>query len=292
MPPSHLLLGLLVVVVWGTNFVIIKWGLEELPPYLFATLRFSLTALPLALFIPRPQVPVRKLAAFGVLLGVGQFALMFRAMQADITPGLASLLVQTQAFFTIGIAMFMVKERPHPLTYVALLVAGVGMSLIAAHTDTGAATTRGILLVITAALMWACANTVARSVGKVNPVAFVVWSSMFGAPALLLVSLAFEGPTLMASSIAHASPRAWAAVAYQAFANTVFGYGAWNWLLARHEAATVSPLSLLVPVFGMSASTLLLHEAMPMWKLQAAALVFAGLALNVVASRGVGVRSR
>ena len=112
MPLSHLLLALAVVAVWGTNFVVIKWGLAELPPFLFATLRFALSAFPLLLFVRRPAVAWRKLAAFGVLLGVGQFGVLFYAMRADISPGLASLAIQIQVFFTIGLAMAFERERP------------------------------------------------------------------------------------------------------------------------------------------------------------------------------------
>lgn len=285
MPLTHLLLALVVVTVWGTNFVVIRWGLAELPPFTFAALRFALTAFPLVLVVPRPDVPIRKLAAFGVLLGVGQFALMFYALRGHIAPGLASLLVQTQAFFTIGISMAMAGERPRPLTLVALVLAVSGMAVIARHIDATNVTALGLGLVLAAAFFWACANMVAKSVGRVNPIGFVIWSAAFAAPALALVSLALEGPTRIATSVAHASASAWGAVVYQSLANTLFGYGAWNWLLARHPAATVTPLSLLVPVFGMTASSLLLGEAMPTWKLAAMFLVFAGLALNVAATR-------
>src|SRR5512145_2509150 len=115
MPLSHLLLAVAVVAVWGSNFVVIKWGLADLPPFLFATLRFALSAFPLLLFVRRPAVPWRTLAAFGLLLGPGQFGLLFLAMRADIAPGLASLAIQVQVFFTIGLAMLLGGERPRPL---------------------------------------------------------------------------------------------------------------------------------------------------------------------------------
>jgi O-acetylserine/cysteine efflux transporter len=285
MPLSHLLLALAVVFVWGTNFVVIKWGLAELPPFLFATLRFALSAFPLLLFVRRPAVPWRKLAAFGVLLGAGQFGLLFYALRDDIAPGLASLVIQVQVFFTIGLAMALAGERPRPVQALALALAVVGMALIGLHVDAHNLTHLGLALVLAAALAWAGANMVAKSLGRVDMLGFMVWSSVFAAPALAAISLVAEGPTRIAAALQDAGWSAWGAVAWQAFGNTLFGYGAWNWLLARHPAATVTPAALLVPVFGMAASSVLLAEAMPGWKLGAAALVLAGLALNTLASR-------
>lgn len=290
MPLSHLLLALAVVAVWGTNFVVIKWGLDELPPLLFTTLRFTLSAFPLLLFVPRPAVSWRKLAGFGALHGLGLFGLMLFAMRSDISPGLASLVIQTQVFFTIVLAMLYDGERPRPLQVLALGLAAAGMALIAGHIDQQSVTATGLVLVLTAAMCWAGANMVARSAGRVDMLGFMVWISAFAAPALALLSLAVEGPARIAASAAHASAGAWGAVAWQAIGNTLFGYGAWNWLLARHPAATVAPAALLVPVFGLSASSLVLGESLPGWKLGAAALVLAGLALNTLAARRTTAR--
>ena len=136
----------------------------------------------------------------------------------------------------------------------------------------------GLLL---AAAAWACGNQVARSMGRVQMLGVVVWSSLFALPPLLALSLVFEGPARMAQGLAAADAAVWAAVVWQALGNTLFGYAAWGWLLSRHPAATVAPIALLVPVFGMAASALILAEGLPGWKLAAAALVLAGLALNL-----------
>jgi O-acetylserine/cysteine efflux transporter len=284
MPLTHLLLALAVVFVWGTNFVVIKLGLAELPPFLFATLRFVLSAFPFLLFIRRPPVRWRTLAAFGVLLGAGQFGLLFYAMRESISPGLASLVVQSQVFFTIGLSVVLAGERVRTIQWAALALAVAGIALIAVRQD-ASATLVGLLTVLAAAFCWACANLVAKSAGKVDMLQFMVWSSVFAVPPLLALSLVFEGPELIAASLRDASLMAWAAVAWQAIGNTLFGFGAWNWLLSHHPAATVTPSALLVPVFGMAASAWWLGEALPGWKLAAAALVIAGLALNVIVSR-------
>ena len=282
MPLNHLLLALAVVFVWGTNFVVIRWGLDGLPPFLFATLRFTFSALPWLLFIPRPTAPWRKLAAFGVLLGVGQFGLLFLAMQGNISPGLASLVVQVQVFFTIGLSLLLMGERVRGFQIVGLLLALSGLGVIALNLDAAVVTWLGLALVLSAAFFWAGANLVVKSLGPVNMLHFMVWSSVFAVPPLLAISWFIEGPALMQRAVINATPLVWASVLWQALGNTLFGYGVWNWLLARHPAATVAPLALLVPVFGMGASALSLGESLPGWKLGAAALVLSGLAVIVL----------
>ncbi|MBW8316145.1 MAG: EamA family transporter, partial [Hydrogenophaga sp.] len=261
MPLNHLLLALAVVFVWGTNFVVIRWGLDGLPPFLFATLRFTFSALPWLLFIPRPTAPWRKMAAFGVLLGVGQFGLLFLAMRSSISPGLASLVVQVQVFFTIGLSLLLMGERVRGFQIVGLLLALSGLGVIALNLDAAVVTWLGLALVLSAAFFWAGANLVVKSLGPVNMLHFMVWSSVFAVPPLLAISWFIEGPALMQSAVMQATPLVWASVLWQALGNTLFGYGVWNWLLARHPAATVAPLALLVPVFGMGASALSLGES-------------------------------
>jgi O-acetylserine/cysteine efflux transporter len=215
---------------------------------------------------------------------------MFIAMRADITPGLASLVIQTQVFFTIGLAIVFNRERLKRAQMIALSLAAVGLVVIAWHTD-AATTPLGLLLMLGAALCWAGGNTVAQRAGKVPILGFMVWSSLFAVPPLLALSLLLEGPAAMAQGLTRAGWGTWAAVLWQSVGNTLFGYGAWAWLMARYPAATVSPMALLVPVFGMGASALLLAEALPAWKLGAAALVIGGLALNLLAPKFTWARA-
>ncbi|MDR0478281.1 MAG: EamA family transporter [Burkholderiaceae bacterium] len=281
LPLPHALLALAVIAVWGTNFVIIKLGLGQFPPLLFAGLRFALAALPLVFILPRPAVRWRNLAGYGLAIGLGQFGLMFIAMTRFISPGLASLLLQAQVFFTIGLAMWLTHERLRPFQITAALVAALGVVVIATHTDAHT-TLLGVLLALAAALCWGIGNSVSRTAGKVNMLAYVAWSSLFAAPPLFMLSLLFEGWTRIATSLVHADWQAWAAVVWQSVGNSIFGYGVWAWLLARHPAASISPFSLGVPVFGMTAAALWLGEPMPLWKWAAAALVLAGLAISVL----------
>jgi O-acetylserine/cysteine efflux transporter len=276
-----MLLAVAIMAVWGTNFVVMHAGLEHLPPLLFAALRFTFVALPAIFFLKRPAAPLWNVAAYGILIGVVQFGLLFIAMKGSISPGLASLVVQMQAFFTIGLSMAITGERLRGYQAAALLLTIAGLGWLLAHAN-GDIKPIGLALVLTAALGWAGGNTMSRMAGPVNMLAYVVWGAAFAAPVLFALSFALEGWPAISHGIAAASLGTWAAVIWQSVGNTMFGYAAWGWLLARHPAATVSPLSLMTPVFGMAASAILLHEPLQGWKLIAAALLLSGLALNTL----------
>lgn len=284
------LLALAVTAVWGSNFVVIHAGLEHLPPLLFAALRFFAAFVPAVFFLKRPDVPWRNLAAYGLFVGAGQFGLLYMAMRGHITPGLASLVVQTQVFFTLALAAVISGERPVAYQMIALFVTLIGIAIIVEHTD-GSTTVLGLMLVLGAAAAWAASNIVVRATPAVNMLAYVVWASLFSAPPLLLLSLLFEGWPAIRTGLAEADAITWAAVAWQAIGNTLFGYAAWGWLLGRYPVATVAPMALLVPVSGMGASALVLGEPLADWKLIAAAFVMAGLALNVLWPRVAPVRT-
>jgi len=279
-----MLLALAVVAVWGTNFVVIKTTLNALPPILFACLRFIFVFFPAAFFVKRPNVPWKQLASYSLLISVGQFALIYIAVDGYISPGLASLVVQMQVFFTIGLAIWFSGERVQPYQWLALAVAVGGVAVIAVFTD-GSATTLGLILVLLAGASWAGGNTVARIAGRVDMLAYVVWASAFAVPPLAILSLLFDGLPAIREGFAAADLATWAGVLWQSVGNTIFGYTAWGWLLARHPAATVAPASLLVPVFGIGASAVILDESLPVWKVTACALIIAGLAFNLLWSK-------
>ena len=281
LPVSHMLLALAVVAVWGTNFVVIRLALDDLPPLLFATLRFFFVFVPACFFIPRPKVGWGSLAAYGVLIGFGQFGLLYIAMNGFISPGLASLVIQSQIFFTIALAMAFNGEKVRRFQVLALVLATAGIATIMLHGD-HSAQPLGLLLVLIAAMSWGAGNHVAKASGATNMLAFVIWSSLFAIPPLLIGSLLMDGWPAIAAALRSAGPGAWGAVAWQSVGNSMFGYAAWGWLLSRHPAATITPTAMLVPIFGMGTSALILSEALPGWKMLAAALVIGGLAINVL----------
>ena len=286
--PAHFALALAVVAVWGTNFVVIKVGLADFPPFVFATLRFAFCAIPFVFFLARPAVPWRWLAAYGVLLGPGQFGLLFWAMRADISPGLAALVIQMQVFFTIALSVWLFREVLSRAALVGSLVAASGLAAIALDLEPGV-TAAGIAAVLAAALCWALANTVVKTAARqaarpIDMLAFVAWASLFAVPPLVALTLALEGEAAL-RALTSAGWEAWAAVAWQVIGNTLFGFAAWSWLLTRYDAATIGPYALLIPVFGMTSSAWLLGEPMPAWKLVGGALVLGGIAVATLASR-------
>ena len=285
--PAHLALAITVTMVWGSNFVVVKYALDTIAPLTLATLRFTAVLIPLVFFVKRPAASWANLAAYGVLIGAGQFGALFVALRADVTPGLASLLMQSQLFFTIGLSRVLTGERVRWYQAAALVPAVAGLGVILMHTD-GSITLLGLGLILTASLCWGGGNIVARAAGQVDMLGYVVWASLFAIPPLLALTLVTEGWPIMLSGIRAAGPATWAVVAWQAIGNTMFGYGVWGWLLARYPAATVSPLALLIPIFGMGSSALMLGEPLQDWKLLAAALVMSGLAFGVLWPRLAG----
>jgi len=277
--PRDLLLALVVVTVWGSNFVVVHWGLMRVPPLTLAALRFLFSAFPAIFIVRRPRVPWHNLCAFGLCLGVGQFGLLFFAMRASITPALAALVLQMQAFFTLLLAAALLREPVRPRNLVALLIAGSGIALIAAEAG-GYATPLGLVLVLLAALAWAICNLIARASGTTNMLAYVAWSSLFAAPPLCGIALLLEGGAPLIRQFAHPDPVVIGVIFWQSAANTLLGYGLWNWLLNRYSAAQVAPLSLLVPVIATAFAWLLIGEALQGWKLLACGLILGGLAVN------------
>lgn len=281
LPASHLLLALAIVAVWGTNFVVIKISLASFPPFLFAALRYVFAFLPAALLLPRPKVSWINLCVYGLAVGVGQFGVLYYAIDGYISPGLASLVIQTQVFFTIGFAMLFAKERLKLYQAVAVGVAMIGLGIIAVHTD-ATTTVLGLALVVFCGFSWGIANTASRRAGAINMLSYVVWASVYAIPPLFAIALIFEGGWgSMSSSLTSAPLSAWLGVFWQSWGNTLFGYGAWAWLLSKHPAAVVAPAPLLVPIFGMGASAIFLAEPLPAWKVLAASLVIAGLVVNL-----------
>lgn len=283
MPVPHLLLAVLVTVLWGWNFVAIKAGLGSLPPLLFTALRFVFAALP-ALWLPRPAGPWRWLVAAGLGIGVVQFGCLFTAMDGYISPGLASLVLQMQAFFTVLLARVVDGVRPRPWQWWGLAIAFAGIALIGAELD-ASVSAAGLGLVLVAALGWAGGNLALRRAGAVNMLHFVVWMSLIPPLPLAAASLALEGPQALAQAWHAIDVAGAAALAYIVVASTWIGYGLWGWLMQRHAVTLVAPFSLLVPLNGMLAASLIYGEHYGGLRLFACALVLAGLALNTFGGR-------
>jgi O-acetylserine/cysteine efflux transporter len=280
MSPKDLLLALVVIVVWGMNFVVIKIGLDDIPPMLLGSLRFLLAAFPAVLFIKRPQLPLRWLLAYGATISLGQFAFLFSAMKVGMPAGLASLVLQSQAFFTLFFAALFLGERLRATNLVGLLIAAGGLLLIGLQGDRSM-TLAGFVLTICAASMWALGNIVTRKVGKVNLVGLVVWGSLIPPIPFFALSWFLEGPQAIESALRGIGWDSILVLIYLAFGATILGYSLWSRLLSRYPANTVAPFSLLVPVVGLTSAALLLDEHLGMLQAIGALLVMLGLIVNV-----------
>ena len=261
------LLALVVIVVWGGNFVVMKWGLQELSPLLLCALRFMAASLPFLFFVRPPKtLSWGLLATYGLVQGVGQFGLLFVGMQLGMPAGMASVVLQTQAFITLLMAAAFLKERPQPWQWLGLCIAIVGLITIgSAHGNSASEMTLiGFLCTVGSAAMWAASNLITRHAAKYGayePVPFLVWSSVFPILPMLLLSVWLEGGVdAMQQQLQAITWKGLGVIAYLALLSTLLGYGLWTQLLQRYPASTVAPLSLLVPVIGLISAMLLLGE--------------------------------
>lgn len=281
-------LALLVVLAWGVNFVVIRWGLNQLPPLLLGALRFSLVALPAVFFVKRPKLPLRWLISYAMTISFGQFALLFSAMYVGMPAGLASLVLQAQMFFTILFAGLFLNEawRAHHL--LSMLIAACGLGLLASQSGDTTMTVTGLALTLSAAACWGAGNIINRRISQrysVPLLSLVVWSALIPPLPFLAMSWMLEGPTLIASSITDSGLQAWGSLLYLAAIATLFGYSAWGGLLTRYPAAQVAPLTLLVPVIGLFSARIILGETLNLIQGAGILLILAGLIIGVFGAR-------
>lgn len=284
------LLALLVVVVWGLNFVVIKVGLHNMPPLMLAGLRFLLVAFPALLFVARPKVPLSLLLGYGLTISFGQFAFLFCAIKFGMPAGLASLVLQAQAFFTIILGAFAFRERLHLRQIVGITLAVFGVLVLIEGSLNGQhVALLGFMLTLAAALSWAFGNIFNKKIMQLETrpaiMSLVVWSALVPIVPFFIASLIFDGPALIVQSLVAIDITTILSLVYLAFVATIVGYGIWGTLLGRYETWRVAPLSLLVPVVGLASAALLLGETLSLLQLGGAALIMAGLYINVFGFR-------
>lgn len=214
----------------------------------------------------------------------GQFGLLFLGMHLGVTAGLASLVLQAQVFITIALAALALKEPLSAPQLAGAFIAAAGLVVVATHTG-GDVSLAGLLCLLLAAASWGAGNLVSKRMGRVNSLGLVAWGGLVVPLPMLAASLAFEGPAMIWHSLTHLSRHGILSVAFIVYVSTGVGFSLWNWLLARHPAASVAPFALFVPVAGLLSSALVLGESIPSWKLVAAILVLGGLAINVFGPR-------
>ncbi|WP_459548873.1 EamA family transporter [Nocardia sp. X0981] len=261
------LLASTVVLLWGLNFLAIRVGLDHLPPFFFAAARFAVIAVPVLLFVPRPAVRTRWILLYGAGFGILQFAFLFTAMHVGMPTGLASLVLQSSAPFTVLLGAVLLRERLRPKQFAGLGVAVAGMALIGWNQFAHAALLP-VLLTLAAGFGWALGNIGARQAtveapGS-NPLHLTLWITAVPVLPLFGLSLVLEGPATGARALADTfTADGWpalVALAYTVVLATVVGSGLWTYLMSRYPAGSVAPLSLLVPVVGFTSAWLFLGE--------------------------------
>lgn len=281
MPAKDWLAALIVIIAWGLNFVVIKLGLSEIPPLLLGALRFTLVAFPAVFFIKRPALPWRTILLYGATISLGQFIFLFTAMSVGMPAGLASLVLQSQAFFTVLMAALFLGEGVRRHNVLGMAVAVLGLLLIEQGAAPGSVPLLGFILTLLAALSWASGNIVTKGTGKIDMLGLVVWGALVPPLPFFILSWIFEGPAAIHASLAGVGYVGVLAVFYLALIATIVGYVLWGRLLSRHPASKVAPLSLLVPVVGLLSSAVFLDERLAAIQWLGGAIVMLGLAINV-----------
>ena len=283
MQPRDRLLALLVAVCWGLNFPATALALQHFPPLLMVALRFGILAIPTLIFIPRPQVKLRWLIGTGIGIGLLQFAFLYLGMAAGMPAGLASLVLQASAPFTVVLAGIFLAERITRQQVVGVLLSVAGLGAIALHRGETAALLP-VVLTLAGALGWAIGNLCSRRAAAPNPFHLTLWMSVIPPIPMLAVSLLVEGPQRIATSLATAfTPQALPALfglLYIIVIATVLGYGIWNSLLARYPSSSVAPFSMLVPIVGVLSSWAMFGERIDAVEAVAGTAVLAGVLIG------------
>jgi DME family drug/metabolite transporter/O-acetylserine/cysteine efflux transporter len=284
-----------VALVWGLNFLAVRIGLDQYPPYFLSALRFLILAVPVVLFVPRPKVPLRWLMLYGMGFGVLQFGLLFLAIDQGMPPGQASVVVQVGAPFTMLLGIALLGERINLRQLGGIVLAVLGLTVIAVEPGRTVALLP-LLLTVLAALGWALGNIAGRLARPDHPVHFALWMAVVPPVPLLALSAVMEGPTTgwraLGSSFSADGWPALVALLYIALAGTVVGSGIWTALLKRYEAATVAPFSMLEPVAGVAASWIFLDERLTGWAAVGSVAVVGGVLAGSTTARRKALANR
>jgi len=284
--PRHLLTALIVIVLWGMNFVVIKMGLKGMPPLLLGALRFVFVAFPAIFFLARPKVELKWLIAYAATISFAQFAFLFSAIAVGMPAGLASLVLQAQAFFTVGLSALVFGDKLRTSNVLGMLLASVGLALLGSasigmNASASHVSLAGFVLTLCAALSWACGNIISKKMGQVGILNLVAWSALLPIIPFVLMSCLIDGSDVVINSLRNINLNSILAILYLSGAASLIGYTLWGKLLTTLPTHVVAPMTLLVPVVGLSSAWILLGEALNHIQIAGALVVMAGLLFNV-----------
>ncbi|MCU1546688.1 MAG: EamA family transporter [Homoserinimonas sp.] len=278
---KHTLLALVVVLLWGLNFIIIDEGLEGVPPLVFVALRFLLVAVPAIFFVRPPAIGWRNIVAIGAFLSLGQFVLLYLALHLGMPPGLASLLLQTQVILTVFVSAVVLRERPTKRQMVGILTGMTGLAIVViGHSQD--APWLPLVITLAAALSWAIGNVLSRRSRAASGLSLVVWSSLVVPLPSLALALIIDSPSVVLHALTHLSTAAILSTVYTAVAASLIGYGIWNTLLTKYPTSVVVPFTLLIPVIGIIAAWMAQGEEPTTTEVVGGAIMLAGLAAAVL----------
>lgn len=275
------LMAIAVAVIWGVNFIAIRWGLDDVAPLVFVAVRFTFVALPLIFLVPRPQVSWRVVAAVGTFMSLGQFGLLYVAMDQGMPAGLAALVLQAQVVFTILLAWIALGEVARRRQIFGVVIGSIGLAVVALGFGADASVLP-LLITVGAAASWAVGNVVARAAKVTSGLSLVVWSALVVPLPSLGLSILVDGWSTTVNAFADFSWTAIGSTAFTVVVSTLIGYTWFNILLSRHPAASVMPYILLVTPVGMMAAWLVLDETPGYIELIGAAVMLAGVAIASV----------
>lgn len=284
MKPMHVVLAVLITAIWGVNFSVIKLGLATVDPFILAGIRFSLCALPAIFFIRKPDVPWRYIIGYGLVFGIGLWGVVNLGIEAGLSAGIASLVLQFSAFFTILLGGWVFKEALTRFQVLGMLIALAGLLCIISISD-GSVSLCGVLLVLVGAASWSVANIINKKASTRDVFGFLVWSSAFAPIPLFALDYAVNGRVGYTTLVNQIDATALLSILFQVYPNTLFAYWIWNSLLKTYPVSTVAPLSLLVPIFGMLGSVVVFNESVPLNKILAVVLILIGLAVGLYGQR-------
>lgn len=275
MKRRDLILALLVVIVWGANFTVIKLGLAGLPPMLLVALRYTFAAVPAIFFVKRPDIGWKYIIAYGMAVGVGQFSCLFYAMNIGMPAGTSSVILQSQVFFTLIFAAVLLKEHLRIFHALGVIISAIGLFFISGNIGSGQMSSLplgALFLTLLAAAFWGISNIIVRFASKqaaaqgktIDMFGLVVWSSLVPPLPLFIFALILDTPETLLNIVLGLSGQSIFAILYLSFLATLFGFGLWSFLLSKYPAGKVAPLSLLVPITGLiTARTVLGEQLMP-----------------------------
>ncbi|MGH1595629.1 EamA family transporter [Yersinia proxima] len=284
---TDFLIALLITAIWGVNFSIIKLGLITVDPLILAGIRFTLCALPAVFFIKKPDTSWRYIIGYGLLFGIGLWGIVNLGIKAGISAGIASLVLQFGAFFTMVLGAFLFHENLSKYQYIGIFVALLGLTSIIFISD-GSVTFIGLALVLCGAVVWGLVSIIIKKSDTKQVFSFLVWSSLFSPIPLFILSYLFNGPSGFTELAIHFNTTTLFSILFQVYPNTLFAYWVWNSLLTKYPVSVVAPLSLLVPIFGMLGSVMIFNESIPSGKIIAMVFIISGLIIGLYGKRLMG----